>query len=481
MIELAAAFWEVDHEAALSHMVEQGLDLPQECFDPNKIIKYKMVADTTSRLNALWEAAKRNWPAARSPTIQAIRRQHNLRLDIGPERWTAGPGQLMGAIHKFKAEKAFHPAAPDDAGNTSTQRVFKGPKWGEVIVVPWYDLPDRIRGFSFLGRQGHIGRDQVFKTGFDIHTSNTSRTEGGIAGYPSVKMAGEPGYVIAVNDWLLVLQIQLRNFRSLARPLPLVAWRDDGKYRTQNAWAMFSGQRIILWSKYITAPLIRQAMDNNAYICTLGVANPDRKSVQHYLRQRPGTDLERAIVKHARPWTDVLRSWAQRAGPGMVAKLINDLEARGADASYVLRQMGPASAFKDIPRPAKMIAVGRFRVTEQGDTWQVIKSTGVRSELSNARIEMTHAIKDKQNGQLYYFGKIYFKGHVVPFVAPVDVVRDKPYSFIQSKLTEHSLGVLATSMNNLLNIHHVAVSFREPEFVEDDLWRWVEKTKQEIT
>jgi len=477
MIQLAAAVWQIQPYETLTRMAQMGFNLPQECFDPYRTANYLKINELIGNMRTLWDTARSNWLTTKSADIQAIRRRYVLQLDVSADRWATGPGLLMGAIHKKRVEELFHPGRTEALRSKS--RVFVGRNWNDVLVLPWYDVPGRIRAFSFLGRGGDLVHDQIFRPVRERINLACNTDEAGIAGWPVLAQAGDTDHVIATSDWMLMLQIQLRHLRVSLRPLPIVAWTDNGQYRTRD-WSMVAGKKLIFWSKTLYPQLIRAAMENDSHLCTLGPADPTRESVLHWMRGRPGTDLDRMVVEYAKPWPEALRLWAQRAEPGQVGRMIQDVEQMNGDVKYLLKQLEPVRALcGDIPRVARMVVVGNYRITEHGDTWQIIRRSGCKTELLNCRLEMTHAIKDVQDQQLYYYGKVYFKGKIVPFVEKVDHVRDHTVSFIQSLLTKYALGVVAASTKRLL--HHAAVSFREPEIVEGELWKWVEKVREELS
>ncbi len=481
LVELAMAIWEVPAHTALIKLSEAGVDVPEDCLRPDTIASYVYnYPQYRNRMANLWEAAKGHYLNSKSRDVDGIRRHYGLQLTCSPDRWAAGPGLLVGAIHKSYIEKAFHPSvgtvlASVVNGNTSAFRVFKGQRWEEVMVAPFYDLPDRIRAFSFLGRRGRMPKDSVFRR-LTAHHDH----EAGLFGVAAVPMAGSVRHVIAVDSWLFALQLQMRNFRTSMRALPVVAWHDDGIMRTKRAWEMFADRQVIFWSFDMNAKTLTQAVDCEGHISLLGPEKPDRESIQHYLRLKPMQDLERSIVRHAKPWPEALKAWMASAPDGKIDDLMVQLEQAGADVSAILRRIGNKELSVPVPKLARSVKFGSWLITEQNDAWYANgKGFAGRREMLNAILRLTHAIKDNASGEVWYRGFIRYKGTELPFIERVLTVQKNTAAWVQEKLMDAGLGVAAWHANMVRHIHQVAVLFNEPEFVKDDLYKWVQKLREE--
>lgn len=453
---------------------EAGVQLEEKCGDPEEVAAYvARYPAYRQRMAALWAAARDNFPRSKSLDIRKIRDRHNLRLDVSLDRWQRGPGRLVGSIGTREIEQAFNPSSVDAHSCTSRGRVFKGRHWGEVLVVPFFDLPDRIRAFMFLGRQGRVHLDQVFRSLASISFKFTE--EAGLAGIESIAMAGDPSSVIATDDYLLGLQAQMRTFRGSSRPLPLVVWRDDGKYRTHNAWTMLGGKRVVFWTRELDHRVIMQAVETDGRLSFAGPVTPDRAAMLHYLRLRPGADLERTILGHAKPWPEALKLWMDKAPDGKVQDLTLRLEQAGADVSYIFRQLGTNKHATRIT-PKRSIQYGKAQIVEENDQLYATSKRAGRRELLNAVLRLAYAIKDRESGEVYYRGSIRFKGEDIQFIEKLDVVRLKTVDWLQAKLLDVNAGILAVGLGSF-NFHQIAVLFQEPKFVVDDLYKWVERMR----
>ena len=480
MIELAAAAWKVDNVVAIKRLAAEGVNVPSSCLVPDRINSYLFRPASRVRMQSLWEAGMKYYLETRSATIVRIKHKYSLHLDISPDRWKSGPGQLLGAAHRTSIDAAFHPGSLSRMNGTSdsSARPLKGLGWDEVIMTPFYDIPNRIRAFAFLGRKGDIDKDSVFRA-----VPYTSDKEAGIAYLPAIDMSGNQVEVIAVSDWMLAMQVHMRHFRTSMKALPLVAWHDDGNRKTQCWMNAIPGKRIIFWSpRKLDYNTVMQAVDADGWISTVGPIEPSPSKVSEYLRHYSTADLQRKIVQNAAPWQKALKRWLKQAGPNAAFELVTQLEHAGADVATIMRAIGNQSTNKMQPKQLTVYLDGR-PVIEKGDTWigcrkkqkHAINANNM-TMIMNCVLVLTHMIKDTTSGDLYYYGFIRYKGTQVPFIELVNVLQSIGIKqWLQAKLFEHNMGVLILDRIWCPRIHQLAVTFREPVLVEDDLWRWVKK------
>ena len=466
MLELACRVWELEPADTLRRLAEEGVNVPDEALNPLAVASYTANnPNYRQQLNELWEAARDNLPnLLQSPHIADMAAQYNLHLEIGSERWRQGPGKLVGAASCTAIEKHLH---------KGLFKKSKGVAWQDALVVPFYDLPGRIRSFLCLGRQGRIPADQVFYRA-PLRPNNQG---GDDAGLGFVQSIGDCGHVIATEDWMLALQLQFRHLRTNYQPLPMVIWHDDGHVRSGASWQMLSGRRIVLWTARPDYRLILQAVATDAWInYTIGSTSPQRKMLLHYLRQKPTSHLENSIVRWAKPWPEALREWMAKYGDTFRINVIQRLEEAGADVSYILRQLGGYQA--PTIRGVRAVQYGKWQIREQNDCWEQLDKQGRRLQISNAVLHLRQIIKDRDTGQLCYEGEIRHKGSNVAFIADVEDVQKKTDAFMQAKLSEAGLGVLAVENSWKKNLHHLATLFHEPQVVTDELWKRVQAMKE---
>ena len=100
------------------------------------------------KLLNFWEICKQN-NQDMSPEYTNIARV--LELNIG-NHWCEVGSQLIGFCHKSDAEKALIVKERSQSSlNSGCNRPFMGEGWGHICVIPAFDMPGRIKTFTFIG------------------------------------------------------------------------------------------------------------------------------------------------------------------------------------------------------------------------------------------------------------------------------------------------------------------------------------------
>ena len=166
LLELAARTWKLELPQAIVRLAGQGFDLPA---DKEAIQRYQREhVHYRQRLEKLWDAAQQGL-IHHSHALMRVMDRLGLHWLESVTRWHAGPGKLVGGLPKTDIEKCFAPTVMNNAAarhqkyNPSANAVFKGKSWGDVLVVPFYDLPGRISCLLCVGREGDPASDFVIK------------------------------------------------------------------------------------------------------------------------------------------------------------------------------------------------------------------------------------------------------------------------------------------------------------------------------
>jgi hypothetical protein len=166
--------------------------------------------------------------------------------------------------------------------------------------------------------------------------------------------------------------------------------------------------------------------------------------------------------------------------------MFDSLEHAGADVSYILRQCGCPRRAKLLPSKVPVRAVVSFSkhsIAEQGGRWLNVKNG---DEVLNCAFRIENTIRDRDSGELFYFGTITYKDQSIRFLEKLAVVRDQTVTWLQRELAQRNAdvfveqrhaGVVVAHASFKRHLHQIAVMFHEPQFVEDELWKWVKKVK----
>lgn len=455
MIELAARVWEVSPGQALRRLAEEGVPIPRESIDATSINKYVVAhPQTRNRLLDFWRKCREYLPQAQSSEILGLKERFRLRTHLSKATWMSGLGNMVGANTCAAIEHVFLPKLSKKSWKQKQLgggRTFHGGGWKEALVVPYFDLPDRICGLYCVGRNGQKG-DTVFRV---PHIGRgTLPHEAGLACLWAVEQAQEFGNnVFACGDPMLALRLHMRHYTSASVPLPLVAYYDGLRARTQGAWKAIEHKKPILFDWQMTPQTLHQAMLCNGLLSLVGLEEVSRKSIDHWVRLGEPRELLRRVQKKANTWQVTLEEWSHGTKDSAVEHLLTGLARYGrdvVDAACVTDRMRRLARLGD---RASTTTVGRAMVVTElnGSMWHTPRSsrrfTGNSIEpqqITNflLRVDRTVLITNANGLKNVpaYSGRIIFDGEEIPFTSSIESFRMNMESELSKIVTRHKPG-----------------------------------------
>lgn len=439
MIELVAAVWKVSPGVAVRRLHQMGIPIPEDRVDAAVINRY--VVDHPqyrNRILSFWLKAREYLPKTGSPVLTALRDKFRLNSVMSNARWLEGPGNLVGAYPHLAIEKVFAPNSVVDGRCVSDARIFKGRKWSDVLVVPHHDLPGRICGFLFVGRQGSRD-DKAFRV---PHIRNygghgPSYAEGGLACFWAVQNSHGmlSNHIVACGDPFLAMRLHVRHFATARTALPLIAYHDGTNARTQTAWKALEHKTPVLWGWRVTPSLVYQAIQADGKMAVTELDDTGQGRIDHFVRNaEPRTILNR-VVKAAKPWKEYLADWSERVQDGTVEELMLGLETYGVDPA-TMAAVGPRFSQTPLMRQRpRSVRLGKWTITEKDGKWysqsrkrgeapEVILNVILRIDGSSLR---RTAGEDDRDGVPQLKGRLIHQGTEIPFeVGMYNLARHTP-------------------------------------------------------
>jgi hypothetical protein len=376
-VELAGLAWKLPPAAALLRLEREGVPLGERPLTAEDVEAYVATElHYRARAAALWQGCREYLSRAGSRELAALRTRFRLQTGLSPERWDAGPANLVGGIPHREVDKVFFPDSLKPSGeNQSGGRTFKGGGWGDVLVVPFHAAPGRISGFYCVGRRGGA-KDRVFRPA--AGRDGVVAREAGLAGLWTVENP-TPSFrhhVFAVDDPMLACRLQVRHFGTDSRPLPLVAFYQDRTRRTDLAWAALGRRQPVFWCWQLTAKVVHQAITAGGMISVVPVEDTSRHTIDHYIRHDPPVDLLHRALKRARHWKDALRHWTRRVPVPDVQALLLELEPYGHEAGEFAFLGEAVMAALVTPERVRQVRLGRTVVRESDGCWRIREHRG---------------------------------------------------------------------------------------------------------
>jgi hypothetical protein len=428
MLELAALAWGCQAQTALVRLAQLGLGVLEEALQPEALARYgDCFIERRRRLNALWNEARERLAHDAAIGVNQLRSQFYLFRYISQERWSQGPGRLFGALPCGQVEAHFCPQSVAEYGrnrvtpyNPSQRRVFRGRGWQEVLTVAYHDLPGRICGCYFVGRNGTVA-DRLYRPTLDQRatTCRGQRPEAGLAGLETMDASQSwfAHHVLAIEDPILALRLQVRHAGISLEPLPIVSWYDGPTALTKDSWRVLDGKAVLFCAWPLTPRVLYQAMQANGYLCLAGPADTDSASLLHYLRQALPMDMFRHFMRHARPWRQALRHWAKNQADGTVLDLLAGMRAYGISMDQLARYCGGRRrAHRLLPpaTPVRTAMVNGMTIRERLDGWFVSRGARPEVQLSNVIVRLDEHYQGEHDRSRYR-GRLLYQGKEIPF------------------------------------------------------------------
>lgn len=481
MIQLASTVWRLNIPATLKKLAATGFEISSE---PRTIEDYRHVhLGLQKRLAALWQKAQ-PYVIHHSTTLRGLLSELGLEVGFSPDRWLKGPGKILGGCSALDASMTIQPksilydqALPRPSG---TCRVFKGGKWQDVAMIPFYDLPQRICAVGFIGRAGDMSRDYVFHP-LPIYTNlqdKTQRAEAGLAFHPDLfEHATDWDHtVVAVSDILLYLKLQFRQFEHLNQPLPLACWQHrpgDRLAATRNGWDLLKGRKVVLWDPGMSPDTLQQAIDRDFHLCNIGPTKLRKDTMDQYLWRSTPVALCHKIQKLARPWPIALARMAEDWTDSQLEERLVQLQIKSHDLKRLLKQCTPDTrdrvrAMIQVDRNYRSIPMDGVNVLEQPDGWfcgQIHRFRNTYELISDAKLVIHQVVHYAMRDQTLYKGVVLYHGEEIPFCELQDDVEKHTGKWLRKLLISKGKGLLKHNPRWSPKLVTIATHFHQPDFI----------------
>ncbi len=479
MITLAAQAWKLGIRNTLRKMAAQA-NIDPSIGDPCAADIYDSVYYTQwLQIENFWQSCQRAHVTAETSGLRML--QQRFGAARVTEEWTHRAGRFLGSCFKRDVDATFNPKRYGNWEEVKSKRsggyysqIFKGPKWNELLVVPFYDLPGRICGFLYIGRDASIETDYLYKS--TVHEAR----DGGLAMLSSL-MEGPHNHFghakFVFTDVDIALRFHVRHSKDHNRMLPLAATWDDGNHITHSVWDWFHPTNLIFWGVHRLKTIV-QARKANGMVSTLNITRIELDTnMRNY---SPVEWLDRIRVK-AIPWVSALQEYLTPLDDLAIDEAFLLLDLRGQELTTFIAGCEPTlrdrlQYISEHKSFANKIKFESHWVHEKEDGWYLEKQD---ERISNAVVHIENVLTTLDN-RSYYRGSIKFNGQSYPFTEKATTLSRGMLEWAQAYLRDHAKAGLSTFYPswNKKSIQ-LAIDFSRPKYAQGvEVMGWDQLNRQ---
>jgi hypothetical protein len=475
MIELAARAWDLTIPQTVAKLQTLGLPLTADRREVEKYVQQHV--ERRKQVAGFWSTSAARYVNG-STQAQRLIQRFGLHCEVGFERMRAGMSQLVGISDKDAANQAIYPTTARSKGH-----IFKDGKareqWGTVLVIPFYDLPNRICSLMFIGRKGRQPQDIIFRplsldTWIGKSFTAPKRYEAGLSMHPDIYKSSIrwDKTVVAVPNPLLALHLHARHFSADAySTLPIVGWMPENACPTNHSWHMFCNRRLVLWAPTMHWQILQQAIVLGAKLSLVGPEEPGWSNLMSFTHRKSPEDLVQHIRKTALPWPEAMAKHCEKLDDHELEGLVLELQLCGTDLQKVVnycptRIARRISSIAGSQTVGRSVYVGGKTITERDGGWW---AQGGREDhwetVLSAQLRIDYLIYRPRSGGYLAQGRVFKNGHAYEFCVDSKTLLRDPVGVINDTLMPAGLNVGMSSKwgKQLLSI---AEAFQAPKTVK---------------
>jgi len=473
IIELASRVWKLSIKGTLFRLGLMDMYLLPETLTEERVQRYEeQHIDYRARINDFWQSCRRRLARGASPEMVALVRTVAGITVYEQSDWLHCGGRFLGACNRLDVERLFHPGSTDyrewthhKGHGAGRQRIFVGGGWNDVLVVPFFDLPGRITGFVFIGREGIAANgDFVYKA-----TQLAGRTgrfrEIGIQMIDSMfapphRDLGDTTFVIPSLSMAMMLQLSWLRDHSI--PLPLVGTFTTDSAASRSIRSYVPMGDLVFFTHEISDEVLAQAKSANARVSLLTLS---KAKLQWVLCHYDALPWLQSAKRQAVPWQEALRRRLLAISTEAAAELLTKLEFTWSEMRDLIAGSLPALRARLEPLLVERLGPPRARVcgrdvVERDDGWYLMP----QNELISDAIVRIEQVLRTTRGPMYYRGHVRFRGEQIAFVEPTEHLDRGLLAWASKFLLRSGKGQMAFRPTWSQNALSVATTLRPPEF-----------------
>ena len=429
LLSLLSRLWGLKLRATISKCDQLGL-FKTKTVTKADIDNYIAGRRFENRLTKVWNQSR--GPEIYSSQCRKVAWQLGWKLSPTVAWREIGAEQLLGCLATEQIEAILQIDSTRASGrkngcifNTGNGKIFTGAHWTKAVVLPFFDLPGRLAGLMFYGRQLRIDKDILFCTADP--DKKYSVKEGGLHLHPSLLEVSDS--LIAFSSLKHYMRLQLRQLDVSAEPLPMVGWQCNAGAVTTNAWQMLSAKRLIFCEPRVNSQTFQMAVAQDGYIHEMPTETSGEAAANAWLKEYYAADVVQIIQDTAVPWPEFLDKLCQRnkrSFDNLLEPLLTDETLLLAIRQYCDSDTKQAvKTLRRKVRPYRTVWFNNRQIEQRKDGLYLLASKPElhkpsAEQISDAVLKLDRLITYPLHGDADYEGRIQTKDGIIEFVAAQD-------------------------------------------------------------
>lgn len=456
MIELASAAWRIDIEATVLKLAAYGFtNLPTAHDD---IIRYQEAhIDRRRRLLEFWESARRELTTSPLPAYEELLQRLRWGSPRNADLWLDRVGRYIGATTRDAFESVVQPGEHAWKPYGHSTRIFKGPGWKELLMVPFSDLPGRLSGAMLVGRGGSRKDGDILFWPF-LKARSDNRPEPGVAMLdtllePQDAQLGDS--VVVLPDAAAAVRLQARWAASNLRPLPILGlFNASEQYLPLSVWNDMPRRDYVLVAPGAQPSVLAQAAKAGCRVATNRTAKRD---LTKFAIDNDPRSFVKKVLRSAKAWQDVLSAeilrldqygveellWRMRMSDDTTNAFLSTCDHEVRERIEMVRRKCPLN---------RSVVVGNRHIYQTELGWEVAHRKPKATVKTHRTDELLHEVicdasvrLDKlvttRGGEAYYRGAVLYRGREFPFFEPAEPLDDSMLKWCCGFLRRHKVDI----------------------------------------
>ena len=442
---------------------------------------YLLTIEKRDDLIQLWHDSQNSPLFDNSKVIKNLQHEFGLTCGLDQEKWASRLGKFLGASNRVIIDSVCRPCSDKalpgrKVANTGRGRYFVGLNWTDVLMIPFYDMPGRINGFYFIGRDGGPKDHFYRKVGFKLQDGRCETGVGMLSVLWSKNVASLGSNLFVFEDPIAAIKLHANHFKDNSRTLPLICVHATEVAEAIHLWKYINtGKSIFCGPEDRVIPIVRQAFSANGNIARMY----DRKDFCTNMYRKSPTDWLFDFERKSKHWREFLEEYIETSSKVEIEEVMYGLELSTDRINNLVDSFGSdaATKLKDIMLKScegRTIRIGDRYIAESNS--KLVFTTN-EEVFFDALLRVDKIVSRPSLNAVFYKGRIIFEHKEYPFFEQDINIRTSTGEWMRNFMLKQGKWLIGRNKNAIYSILDIATCFHRPEMdVDTGVYGWDTKS-----